>query len=154
MKKVEKHISYFLKIGTLVSTAGLILSVLIQIYGRFLMENAPSWTEEASRMFFIYAVSFAAGIAYKQNYYVFLDLISSKLSTGGDHRLQVATNVLVFILFFIITVFSISFVSVGIGERSPSLGITMAYSFVSILLMASSICFFSIIKLIKLLNKR
>jgi TRAP-type C4-dicarboxylate transport system permease small subunit len=118
------------------------------------MENAPSWTEEASRMFFIYAVSFAAGIAYKQNYYVFLDLISNKLSAASDHRLQIATNVLVFILFFIITVFSISFVSIGIGERSPSLGINMAYIFVSILLMASSICFFSTMKLIKLLNKR
>ena len=101
MKNIIKQISRFLKIGTLVSTLALVLSVVIQIYARFFMENAPSWTEEASRVFFIYAISFASGLAFRQHYFVFLDLISNRLSPKMDKLLETAVNILVFILFLI-----------------------------------------------------
>ena len=71
---IYKGIGKILKIGTLVSTIGLIGTVSLQIFARFFLASDPSWTEEASRLFFIYAVSFASGIALKNNSYVGLDL--------------------------------------------------------------------------------
>ena len=154
MKKTGKYISYFLKNGTIVSTIALIMSVLMQIYGRFLMENAPSWTEEASRLFFIYAISFASGLAYKQNYFVFLDLISTKINAKNDLLLEKIVHGLVFILFLIIAVFSIFYINLGLAEKSPSMGMNMSISFASIFLMAFSICFFSAQKIIQLQRKK
>lgn len=153
MKKPSYYLSYFLKIGTLVSTAALILSVLVQIYGRFFMDNAPPWTEEASRLFFIYAISFAAGLAYKQQYYVFLDLISSHLNPKSNRMLEGFVNLMVFILFLIVTIFSVFYIRMGLSERSPSLGIRMSVSFASIFLLAGSICFFSGAKIIQIIKK-
>jgi TRAP-type C4-dicarboxylate transport system permease small subunit len=150
MKKTVKYFSYILKIGTMVSTTALILSVLVQIYSRFFMDNAPPWTEEASRLFFIYAISFASGLAYKQNYYVSLDLISAKVSSRNNVFLLKVVHGLVFILFLIIAVFSISYVKLGFAEKSPSLGMNMSISFASIFLMAFSICFFSAYKFMQL----
>lgn len=60
-----KFIAKILKFGTLFSTLGFIVSTLIQVYARFFMESAPPWTEEAARVFFIHAVSFAAGLAMR-----------------------------------------------------------------------------------------
>lgn len=153
-KKIKYYITYGLKIGTLVSTTGLIISVLVQIYSRFFMENAPSWTEEASRFFFIYAISFASGLAYQQNYFVFLDLITRKLNSKNNLILEKAVNYTVFILFLIMTVYSLSYIRLGLSEKSPSLGINMAVSFASILLMALSICFFAGLKIIQLNKKK
>jgi len=150
MLKIKYYISYTLKIGTLVSTIGLIASVLIQIYGRFFMENAPSWTEEASRVFFIYAISFASGLAYQQNYYVSLDLISDKLTAKQNLVLEKVVNIAVFLLFLTMAIYSISYIQIGITEHSPSLGINMAVSFASMLLLSVSICFFSGVKIIQL----
>lgn len=150
MKKAVGYYSYFLKIGTIASTAGLVLSVLVQIYSRFFMENAPSWTEEASRLFFIYAISFASGLAYKQNYFVSLDLISARLSDKKHALLERIMHGMVFILFLIIAVFSIAYVNIGLAEKSPSLGMNMSISFASIFLMSFSICFFSAQKIIQL----
>ncbi len=56
-----------LKIGTLLSTWSLIAMVLFQIICRFSWFETPSWTEEASRILFIYAISFASGLALKSS---------------------------------------------------------------------------------------
>lgn len=154
MRKAACYFSYFLKIGTLITTMGLMASVLIQIYARFFMENAPSWTEEASRVLFIYAISFASGLAYKQNYFVFLDLLSGRLSSKSEVILKNTVNMIVFLLFLIIAVYAVAYIKLGLAESSPSLGMNMSVSFFSMLLMAVSICFFSGIKIIELIKKR
>jgi len=154
VKKLEHLISRFLKYGTLISTLALILSVVIQIYARFFMESAPSWTEEASRVFFIYAISFAAGLAYKQHYYVFLDLISSHLKAKGNWMLDLTVNLLVFLLFLVLAIFSIPYIHMGLDERSPSLGFNMAISFASMLLLGTSLCFYAFLKIIKLIQNK
>jgi TRAP-type transport system small permease protein len=154
MKRAVRYFSYFLKIGTLVTTMALIVSVLIQIYARFFMENAPAWTEEASRVLFIYSISFASGLAYKQNYFVFLDLLSGRINSRSEEILKNAVNITVFILFFIMAVYAVAYIRLGMAESSPSLGLNMSVSFFSMLLMASSICFFSGIKIIELIKKR
>ena len=154
MRRVVCYFSYFLKIGTLLTTIALMVSVLIQIYARFFMENAPAWTEESSRMLFIYAISFASGLAYKQNYFVFLDLLSGRINSKNEVILKNTVNVIVFLLFLIMAVYSVTYIKLGLAESSPSMGINMSVSFFSMLLMSSSICFFSGIKIIELLKKR
>ena len=78
---IKKTVEKALKYGTLVSSFALIFSVLLQIYARFFMSNTPAWTEETSRIFFIYTVSFASGLALKDNYFVYLDVFYEKTST-------------------------------------------------------------------------
>ena len=145
MKNTVRVISKILKIGTLISTLGLLLSVVVQIYARFFMDNAPSWTEEASRLFFIYAICFASGLAFKQHYFVALDLITSRLNKRWNSILELLVNSLVLLLFSIISIYSISYIQLGFVEKSPSLGFNMSISFASILLMSFSICFFSLV---------
>ncbi|MEM1124879.1 MAG: TRAP transporter small permease subunit, partial [Bacteroidota bacterium] len=84
---MQKYFTKFLKYGTLISTYGLIGSVLLQIFARFFLTNTPAWTEEASRLFFIYAMAFAAGLALKSDEYVALDLFFEKLSPVLQKRL-------------------------------------------------------------------
>lgn len=153
MKKINKLISRILKVGTLGSTAALVLSVVVQIYARFFMESAPSWTEEASRLFFIYAISFAAGLAFKQNYFVSLDLISSRLSEKGNRMLSILVTSLVAFLFLVMMIYSISYIKLGYIEKSPSLGFNMSISFASIFIMCLALVFYSSIKLFQLIKK-
>ena len=154
MKSITKAIGRFLKLGTLLSTTALVLSVLVQIYARFFMENAPSWTEEASRLFFIYAICFASGLAFKQNYFVSLDLITGSLSKKSNKLLETVLTSMVFLLFMVVAIYSISYIKLGYVEKSPSLGFNMSISFTSILLMSSSICFYAGIRVIQLLKRQ
>ena len=153
MTKPKTVIARMLKLGTLISTFGFIGSTLIQIYARFFLESAPSWTEEASRFFFIYAVSFAAGLAMKDNYYVYLDLVYNRLKENHRKALDLTISVSTLLLFLILALYSIQLIMLGVPEKSPSLGISMSLAFAGVFIMALSICIYAFFNLLKNLKK-
>ncbi|SOE21655.1 TRAP-type C4-dicarboxylate transport system, small permease component [Spirosomataceae bacterium TFI 002] len=140
----------FLKYGTIISTYLLVASVLLQIYARFFMDNTPAWTEEASRLFFIYTMSFAAGLALKNNYYVYLELFYDNMNLRSQKVLMVLIYVGIVLLFTLMSYASFKFVQLGIPEKSPSMKISMSIAFFSMFIMAASICFFAIIDILKI----
>ena len=145
--RLTRGVSYLLKLGTIVSTLGFMGSVLIQIVARFLLSSAPSWTEEASRFFFLYAVSFAAGLALRGNYYVQLDLFYNRMSSKARRVIDVSVYLAITILFLALGGYAIPFVLLGIPENSPSLGVSMSVAFTSMICMAVPMIFFAILRL-------
>ncbi len=146
---LHKTIGRILKIGVLLSTWGLITTVLLQIFFRFTPLQTPSWTEEASRLFFIYAMSFAAGLAMKNAYYVHLDMFFNRLPLNWQRFLDKTIPVINFLLFAIMALFSIKFVILGIPEKSPSMGFNMGVAFFSMFVMSASISYYLWIKIRK-----
>ena len=144
---LHKTIGRILKLGTLLSTWGLIITVLLQIFFRFSPFQTPSWTEEASRLFFIYAMSFAAGLAMKTAYYVHLDMFFNYLPLKWQNFLNKAIPVITFLLFGVMALFSLQFVILGIPEKSPSMGFNMGVAFFSMFVMSASICYYLWIKI-------
>ena len=150
---LSKTIGRVLKIGTLLSTCGLLFTVLLQIICRFTPINTPPWTEEASRLFFIYAMSFAAGLAMKNDFYVHLDMFYNRLPEKIKKILGLAIPLISLVLFLIMGIYAIEFVILGIPEKSPSMGFNMGIAFFSIFIMASSICYYLILKIKKNIKK-
>lgn len=146
---LHKTIGRVLKYGALLSTWGLILTVLIQIVCRFTPLATPSWTEEASRIFFIYAMSFAAGLAMKNDFYVHLDMFYNRFPINFQKFLIKVIPIITFFLFAVMAVYSIKFVILGIPEKSPSMGFNMGVAFFSMFIMAISICYYLGIKIRK-----
>ncbi len=151
---MRKGIGKILKYGTLLSTWGLIAIVLLQIVCRFSWFDTPSWTEEASRFLFIYAIAFASGLALKTNCYVHLDMFynrfSPKLRRVVDHAIPIIT----FLIFAIFSFYSVFFIALGVTEKSPSLGLNMGMAFSSMLIMGSTICYYAWPKIIKTFKNR
>ncbi len=131
------------------STYALITSVLLQIFARFFLANAPSWTEEASRLFFIYAIAFAAGLALKNKSYVALDFFFEKLSKKTKNILCIIIPILTTALFAIMAIYSMQFVVLGLPEFSPSMKIRMSIAFFSMFIMSASLFYFSFLEIKK-----
>lgn len=142
----------FLKYGTIISTYGLIACVLLQIFARFLLPKAPAWTEEASRLFFIYAMAFAAGLAIKSKKYVALDIVFEKFKPLVQRKLLLLVQALTLLLFGILAIFGLKFVQLGIPESSPSMKISMSIAFFSMVLMGASVCYFAFLEIRKLIK--
>jgi TRAP-type transport system small permease protein len=149
MKSIKKKVAQFLKYGTLLSSFGFIGATLIQIYARFFMDSAPSWTEEAARFFFIYAMSFAAGLAMKSGYYVHFDILFNKMNKKQQQIVNILVSMFTLILFGVLTLYALQFVKVGIPEHSPSLGVSMAIAFTSIVIMGLFVSFYACLDLLK-----
>jgi len=140
---MRKHITRILKYGTLISCYLLIGSVLLQIYARFFMENTPAWTEEASRLFFIYTIAFASGLAVKSDYYVYLDIFFERLPSQARKRVLLAVHVITLLMFSIMCLYSLQLIQLGFKEKSPSMDIPMAIAFVSIFIMSGSVAYYT-----------
>lgn len=152
--KVRKAIGSLLKIGTLVSTWGLIATVLLQIICRFSPIETPAWTEEASRVFFIYAISFAAGLAMKSAYYVHLNMFYNRFNLKIQNFLKIVIPVVSLALFSIMAVFSVQFIRLGIAEKSPGMGLNMGVAFFSMLIMSVSICYYLLLTIVRNIKNR
>ncbi|MEW4923745.1 TRAP transporter small permease subunit [Algibacter sp. 2305UL17-15] len=150
---LKKHIEKILKLGTIWSVFLLIGSVLLQIFARFFLAQAPSWTEEVSRLCFIFSVAFASPLALKSNYYIHLDVFFNMFSNIWKRRINTLILICVFILFFVLAFASIKFVVMGFTENSPSMGIKMGIAFSSMLILGITMCYFIGLKLIKHLKK-
>jgi TRAP-type transport system small permease protein len=153
MRKIKTLIGRLLKLGTLLSSFGFVGATLIQIYARFFMESAPAWTEEAARFFFVYAMSFAAGLAMKSKYYVHLDVLFNRLNDNQKKIFEIGISIFSLLLFLILTIFSIQFILLGIPEKSPSLGISMSLAFASIFIMGFSVSLYALFDLQKNLQR-
>ncbi len=153
MNTLTKNIGKFLKIGTLWSTVGFILMVILQIFARFFLESAPSWTEEASRLFFMYAISFGAGLALKSKYYVHLDMFYNSFPKKVRKALTIIIPIATFLLFAIIAIYAVQLIILGFPEKSPSMGFRMAFAFLSILIMALGVLFYTWKEFIKVTKK-
>ncbi|NJB35238.1 TRAP transporter small permease [Croceivirga sp. JEA036] len=139
MKRLLFYTRKIIKWGTVSSTFLFIVLTLVQIYGRFFLEKAPSWTEEAARVAFIYAIAFASGLAIRGNYYVDFGFLFHKLPDRWQQNLRLAIWLSVTFFFLVFTFYALEFVWMGMAETSPSLKYKMAISFSGVAIMGLSI---------------
>jgi TRAP-type C4-dicarboxylate transport system permease small subunit len=149
-----KAINKILATGTLISTVGFIGSTVIQIYARFFLVNAPAWTEEASRLFFIYAMSFAAGLALHEKYFVELDVFYRRFSKKIQYVIDLFIQLSTVFLFATMGFFSVEYIQLGSVETSPSLKIPMSFAFISILIMSVTVVIYAVFEIKKIKRRQ
>jgi TRAP-type C4-dicarboxylate transport system permease small subunit len=147
--KFKIFLSTFLKYGTLLTSLGFISTVSLQIFARFFLTDVPPWTEEASRILFIYSISFASGLAYRGNYFVYLEVFYLGFSSKMKKVVNLVSPILSFFLFGITARYALSVFQMGFSESSPSLQIIMAIPFFSLLVLSCSVSFYSLLSLLK-----
>jgi TRAP-type C4-dicarboxylate transport system permease small subunit len=135
--------------GTIISAFGLIITVLLQIITRrFFVAVAPPWTEEVSRFFFIYTISFGAGLAQREGYFVSMDYFYRKFNAKMKWVLDLIISSISAALFLIMAVFSINFIVLGMSETSPSIGLPMSLAFASMFIMSGTVFYFLLKQLV------
>jgi TRAP-type C4-dicarboxylate transport system permease small subunit len=149
IRSLTKNLRRILKYGILLSTLGLVLSVLIQIYGRFFLAASPPWTEEASRLFFIYTVAFAAAPAFSEGYFISLDLLPGWISDVWKERLSAFVQIFIITLCGMLAVYAFQFVQLGMAERSPGMGMRMGWAFFSVALLFGSVALLGLLDFLR-----
>ena len=142
-------LSKILKYGTLLTSLGFVMTVSLQIFARFFLSDVPPWTEEASRILFIYAIAFSSGLAYRGNYFVFLEAFYASFSDILKKKIDLISPILSLVLFGFCGFYSLSMLEMGLDEYSPTLHILMIIPFLSILILSLSISYYSLTAFLK-----
>ena len=141
----KDYLEKFLGFGTFISFTALIITVLIQIFTRFLpLGISFIWTEEATRFLFIFSVAFAAPLAMKNKEYVNVDLILNILPKNIRKFFDIMIDSLSVVLFTIVFFQAIKFAKLGIGQTSPAMRIPAYVGFSSIMFMAIFVLYYAL----------
>jgi TRAP-type C4-dicarboxylate transport system permease small subunit len=142
------------KIGTVLSTIGILVVVTIQAFCRLCLPSAPPWTEEASRFFFLFSVAFAAPLALREQAFVRVDTLARCLPAWLCCWLNVAIDLVIMLLMLTVTIASISFMKLGLGQLSPCLRLPMVWIHGTLLLLSSTTTLYAGIEVVKGLRHR
>lgn len=147
MKTLKLIMDKVLEAGTLLSLLGMISVVTIQVFARFALPKAPPWTEEAARIFFVYTVAFAGGLAVKANAFVAVDTFVTLLPQKVQSLLKMGIYLIIIVFMGIIAYHSTTYIKVGSIQLSPALRIRMSYVFASTFIVSFFIGLYSVIEL-------
>ena len=153
MKTLKLIMDKILETGAFLSFLGMITVVTIQVFARYALPKAPPWTEEAARIFFVYTVSFAAGLAVKLDAFVYVDTFVNMLSTTKRSILKLCMYVIIALFMGLVAFQSTTYIKVGMIQSSPAMRIPMSYVFASTFIGPFFIGLYSLIELGKIIQK-
>lgn len=137
-----------LRAATGIAFAVLMAAVLIQVIGRSVIGASPVWTEELARFALLYMAGFGAGLAILSGDLVNVDLIAESLPNPMPYvlRLLAACTTIAFAAMLIGPAWR--YVSIGIRQTSPALGVRMDYVHFSILALLLSLLLFAALRVV------
>ncbi|SNT06081.1 TRAP-type C4-dicarboxylate transport system, small permease component [Anaerovirgula multivorans] len=126
--KIKSLITKVLDILTVITFIALISVVVLQVLGRTpLLPKAFHWTEEVTRMLFLFLISVASISAVLHNEFVSVDLFTSRLQ---GKVLLIYNTIIHFVLgIFLLYLIpaGIKFMNLGARQLSPGLRVNMKY---------------------------
>lgn len=108
----------------------MLISVLWQVFSRYLLKEPSSFTEELARYLLIWIGTLGAAYAAGSKLHLAITLFPSKLSPENQQKLQLVLNALV--ILFAVAIFCIGgsrlvYITNMLGQKSPALGVPLFY---------------------------
>ena len=112
--------------------AGLVAMTAIigwQVFGRFVLDSSPSWTEQASLMLMIWYVMFASAAGVYEGFHIRIALLEERLGERARPLARIAAMV-VALLGLVLLVYGAQMCWIVRGNVVPSLGVSRAVAYV------------------------
>lgn len=106
--------------------------ILYAVFMRYVLNAAPSWSEELARYIMVWAAMLAMGIALRQGRHIGLSSLVERLWGKHTRWALLTADLCTLIFFLVVFVTGISMAIFVLGQRAPSLNITMTIPYVSI----------------------
>lgn len=129
----------------------MVLSVLWQIFSRYLMNSPSSFTEELARFLFIWIGILGAAYASGQQTHLAIDILPPKLDPVNRVRLRIGINML--IILFSLTVLVIGganlvYVNYLLGQTSAALNVPLSWVYTIVPLSGLLVIYYKIHEII------
>lgn len=117
-------------VGSLVAV--MLADVSLGIVYRYGVGSALAWTEELARYLMVWAGFLAASIALREGLHVHVDFLARRLRRGWRRALRFGATVGVVVFLVVTAVQGCELTRSVLDQRSPVLGISMAWPYAAI----------------------
>lgn len=128
---MERISDWLIRIGAagLVAMTGVICW---QVFGRFVLNSSPSWTEQTALLLMIWYVFFAAAAGVWQRFHIRIELLEQRLTDDRRGRLRIAIHSLIALFGLMLLLYGAQLAWLVRDHVVPSLGISRAFAYLPI----------------------
>ena len=148
-KLINKAVAYIL----VLLMATMLFSVLWQVFTRYVMGQASTFTEELARFLMIWIGLLGGAYVAGANMHVAIDLLPSRLEGKKREILQIIINLIIIVFAFVALVIGGSqlvHITYKLGQTSAALQIPLAYIYLILPVSGLLICYYKISDLLLL----
>jgi|TARA_R110000744_G_scaffold91231_4_gene177059 TRAP-type C4-dicarboxylate transport system permease small subunit len=130
---VGRHIAWVL-------VSAMISVILLQVFCRYVLNNALPWPEEAARALMIWMMAVVAGEAYRKGSFVAIDMLIFALPERTSRILKLLLFICAGIVLYKLVTLGIDFFERGFRARAATIHISRAWIY-----LAMPVCFFTML---------
>jgi TRAP-type C4-dicarboxylate transport system permease small subunit len=132
---MRKTLDYALTRLLVFLMSAMVLNVVWQVFTRFVMQDASSWTEELARFLLIWLGLLGAAWAVGQQMHLAIDLLPTSLSGKKARRLNQLLQVFVLIFALLAMVIGggrLVYLTLTLEQTSAALGLPLGYVYLAL----------------------
>jgi len=132
LKRISSSINIFSSVLITIFLSAMVIIVLLQVFYRFVLNNALPWPEEISRYLMIWITFLGSGIACKYGEHIGVNFIRNKIQKKYQFIIQSTINccILIFLAFCIWK--GLILFKYTSNQLSPASRISMAWAYASV----------------------
>lgn len=150
---MKKNINNFVGSFLTLLMGIMLICVLWQVFTRYVMGEASTFTEELARFLLIWIGMLGAAYIAGENGHLAIDLLPRKLEGENKRKLQMVINAII-ILFVVLALIigggQLVYISYILDQTSAALQIPLAYVYLILPVSGLLICYYKILDLVQL----
>ena len=146
MEILYKNINRLIEFILVIIFALLVIDVLSQVFGRYVLNRSFSFTEEFARFALIWLSILGAAYLSGQRQHLTMDFLLRKLSADKRNKRMQVIEAIVFIFALVVMVIgggSLVYTTLYMGQVSPAMHVSLGYVYAIVPLSGLIIMFYS-----------
>lgn len=138
------------------SAFGLVLMTAIvgwQVFGRYVLNSTPSWSEEAALTLMIWFVSLAAAAGVRQGFHIRIVALEDAVAPGVRKVMRIASNAVVGGCGIAMLIWGGELVMLTWSHVIPSLGISRGLAYLGLPISGALMALFALERILEVLAK-
>lgn len=153
MRQTIAKISHIAALGLVAAAAvGLVLMTLIigiQVFGRFVLNSSPSWSEQAALTLMIWFVTLAAAAGVRDGFHIRIVALENAVSPTMKRVLRVMADVVVALCGLAMLIWGGDLVQRTWGHTIPSLGLPRGLAYAGLPISGAFIVLFALERVVE-----
>lgn len=136
----------------IVFTAVLVLDVIWQVFTRYVLSNASSWTEELATILLVWVSLLGASVGFIRKSHLGIDYLANKLAEIPRSVLDIAVYLLVSAFASVVMIYGGSILvsrTLQLHQTTPALGLERGYVYMVLPLSGIFILIFSLFTIVQ-----
>ncbi|MDJ0921861.1 MAG: TRAP transporter small permease [Henriciella sp.] len=125
---------------------GLVIMTLIigwQVFGRYVLNASPAWSEQAALVLMIYYVLFAAAAGVREGFHIRLSMVADRIEGWPGQAMRIAAHGVVCLFGIAMAFWGAELVARTWAHDIPTLGLPRGFAYLPLPISGGLIAFFA-----------